>query len=260
MMLSLVAADAAGQAQALGTSSKVATDLRLQTASPHIDGRLDEAAWKSALWLGDFVEKEPIEGAEPAERTEGAVLYDGEALYVGARMWGRLPDDVPAPVTRRDQFSNGENLIVELDTYLDRRTAYASAVTSAGVRADYHLPTDNEDDRDEGFDPVWQAAVTRDSSGWRAEVRIPFSQLRFSSAAARRWGLNINRWMPSRHEDVYWVVIPKSESGFVSRFGTLEGVEGIRPSRRLELLPYTAGEAQYSSTPDPHVPLHDANT
>lgn len=260
LILSLVAADAAGQAQALGPSSKVATALRLQTAAPHIDGRLDEAAWKSALWFGDFVQKEPVEGAEPAERTEVAILYDDAALYVGARMWGRLPDDVPAPVTRRDQFSNGENLIVELDTYLDRRTAYAFAVTSAGVRADYHLPTDNEDDRDEGFDPVWQASVTRDSSGWRAEMRIPFSQLRFSAAGTQRWGLNINRWMPSRHEDVYWVVIPKSESGFVSRFGTLEGVEGIRPSRRLELLPYTAGEAQYSSAPDPRDPLHDAST
>ncbi len=256
LVLSLAAANASGQASSFGPSSKVATALRVQSAPPRIDGRLDDAAWQDAPWFGDFVQKEPVEGAEPAERTEVAFLYDDDALYVGARMWGRLPNDVPAPVTRRDQFSHGENLIVVLDTYLDRRTGYAFAVTSGGVRVDYHLPTDNEDDRDQGFDPVWQAAVTRDSSGWWAEMRIPFSQLRFSTASTRRWGVNINRWMPSRNEDVYWVVIPKSESGFVSRFGTLEGVEGIRPSRRLELLPYTAGDAQVSSAIDPRDPLH----
>lgn len=257
--LGLAATNVAGQAPSFGPSAKQAFAQRLQLNAPRIDGRLDDPAWRGAPWIRDFVQKEPVEGTAPAESTEVAFLYDGVALYVGARMRGRLADDIRAPVTRRDQFSNGENLIIVLDTYLDRRTGYAFAVTSGGVRADYHLPTDNEDDRDEGFDPVWQAAVTRDSTGWWAEMRIPFSQLRFSSALAQRWGLNINRWMPSRNEDVYWVMIPKSEHGFVSRFGTLEGIEGIRPSRRLELQPYAAGEAQYHGTVDRHDPLHESS-
>jgi len=259
MFLSLVAADVAGQAQTLGPSSKEATARRLRGEAPRVDGRLDDPAWADALWLRDFVQKDPVEGAEPEQLTEVAFFYDGEALYVGARLFGVKPWDVRAPVTRRDQTGNGEHLIVILDTYLDRRTGYAFLLSSGGVRSDWYHPSDNEGQRDSGFDPVWQAEVTRDSAGWYAEMRIPFSQLRFSHGGVQRWGLNINRWMPARNQDVYWVVVPKSETGFISRFGTLSGIEGIAPSRRLELLPYVAGDARFTNGIDPRDPFRDGS-
>jgi hypothetical protein len=262
LLLLFAARPAHGQADPphSGPSPKQTRATKVMGESPRVDGRMDDAAWQDAVWFSDFVAKEPVEGSEPNERTEMAFVYDDAALYVGARMFGRAPWDVVAHVARRDEIGSGEILIVILDPFLDRRTGYAFAITSGGVRADWYQPGDEEDYRDSGFDPVWQAQVTRDSAGWYAELRIPFSQLRFNRGDTQLWGLNINRWMPSRNEDVYWVMIPKTETGFISRFGTLTGIEGIRASRRLELMPYVAGEARRTSEVDARDPFHTRDT
>ena len=240
-------------------STKQAQARRLTTQAPTVDGSLDDDVWKTAPWFSDFVQKEPVEGGEPPERTEVGFLYDDDALYVGARMWRSPTGELPHPVTRRDQFSNAEQLIISLDTYHDHRTGFTFCISSGGVRSDYYHPGDAEDYRDYGFDPVWEARVTLDSIGWSAEMRIPFSQLRFNSRQEQVWGLNINRWMPGSNQDIYWVMIPKQESGYFSRIGQLVGIEGIRPSRRLEVLPYVAADARYTSNTDPADPFNDGS-
>jgi hypothetical protein len=227
-------------------------------AGVEVDGHLDEPAWAGAAWRRDFLQKEPVEGGEPSGRTEVAFLYDDQALYVGARMYSADPGRIPTAVTRRDQFSNAEHLVIALDTYLDRRTAYSFIISSGGVRGDYYHPSDSEGSRDYTWDPVWQARVTVDSLGWTAEARIPFSQLRFTAAGSQTWGVQVNRWMPHADEDVYWIVIPHSETGWASRFGTLKGIEGVRPTRRLELQPYVAGNATFEAAP-PGDPFNDGS-
>jgi uncharacterized protein DUF5916 len=229
--------------------AKEAGAVAIEGRPPAIDGRLDDSAWTTAHWISDFQDKEPVEGAEPSVRTEVAFLYDDDALYVGARLAEPANDPAPRPVTRRDQMSNAEHLVISLDTYHDRRTGVSFVVSSGGVRSDYFHPGDSEGNRDYGFDPVWQAKVSHQADGWTAEMRIPFSQLRFNRVTDQVWGLNINRWIPARNEDIYWVVIPKAETGFFSRFGTLNGIRGIRPARRLEITPYAAGDARYRQPP-----------
>ena len=124
--------------------------------------------------------------------------YDDDALYVGARM-SRRP--LQAPMGRRDEGDQAEHFVVYLDTYLDRRTASAFGVTAAGVRLDEYFPTD-DDDGDDVFDPGVGGADDRDAQGWTAELWIPFSQLRFTERDPQVWGLNIQRWVPSRNEEV----------------------------------------------------------
>ena len=217
-----------------------------------MDGRLDDATWQTGLFLSDFRQKEPVENAEPGDRTEVAFQYDDRALYVGARMLSHNPGAVPRDLTRRDQYGNSEHLVISLDPYLDRRTAYSFSITSGGVRRDYYHPRDNEGfgNRDFTYDPVWDGRVAFDSTGWTAEIRIPFSQLRFAKKPAQEWGLNMLRWIPTRNEDLYWVVVPRDETGFASRFGTLSGIEGIRPSRRVELVPYFASDGTFAGRPN----------
>jgi hypothetical protein len=248
------------QVPTTGPSTKHAEARPATSGPPRIDGKFDDPSWRDAAWFTDFQQKDPVELGVPAESTSVAFLFDDKALYVGARLYGRTPGDIVHSVTRRDQFSNAEHFIVILDPYLDRRTGYSFIVSAAGVRSDYYHPTDNEGSRDYGFNPVWEASVTRDSSGWFAELRIPFSQLRFTPGEAQTWGMNINRWMPGRNEDVYWVVIPRSETGFMSRFGTLTGIRGIQPSRRIELLPYVATEARFQSDVPAGNPFDDGST
>ncbi len=240
LMVGLVVVPASMEGQA---SAKTARATRIDGDTPHINGRMDEAVWETAVVISDFVQRSPDEGAAPREATAVYILYDDEALYIGARMASDDPESVAAPVTRRDGFSNAELLTVSLDTYLDRRTAYTFAVTSAGVRSDAYHASDNEHRTQRQFNPVWHAAARVDSAGWTAEMKIPYSQLRFNAADEQVWGLNMRRWTPEHHETDYWVLVPTSETGFVSRFGTLEGLVGISPSRHIELTPDLAGDA-----------------
>jgi hypothetical protein len=157
------------------------------------------------------------------------------------------PAAMRALVTRRDREESSEQLLVSFDTYRDGRTAYSFAVTSAGVRIDYYHSGDFENRRDYTYDPVWQAEVTRDAQGWTAEIRIPFSQLRFNPADQQLWGVNVVRNTPARNEIAFWRLIGRNETGWASRMGELSGIEGIGAARRLELLPYAATDTRVNS-------------
>ncbi|HEX6066059.1 MAG TPA: carbohydrate binding family 9 domain-containing protein, partial [Longimicrobiales bacterium] len=224
---------AAQEAQPIAKASSAAR-ITAQRAgeSPKVDGRLDEALWQSARWLSDFVQREPHEGQPATERTEVAIFYDEDALYIGARMHSSDPAGVRALVTRRDREESSEQLLVSLDTYLDRRTAYSFGVTAAGVRIDYYHAGDHEGNRHYSYDPVWQAETQRHAGGWTAEIRIPFTQLRFNAGPEQQWGINIVRSTPARNEIAFWQLVGRNQTGWASRMGLLVGIQGIRPSRR----------------------------
>jgi hypothetical protein len=231
-----------------GSSPKQTMAVPVAEDAIGVDGALDEPAWRTAQWFTDFRQKEPEEGAEPSERTEVAFVFDDHALYVGARMFHSDPSALGAELSRRDDIApRSETLVVSLDTYRDRRTAYSFAVTAAGVRIDWYNAEDTEGSRDETFDPIWEARTRIDDDGWTAEMRIPFSQLRFNERPEQTWGLNVNRWIPTKNEDIYWVYVPRDETGWASRFGTLLGLDGIRQGKRMELMPYVASDARLTS-------------
>lgn len=235
---------------------KTARAVRIGGPPPHIDGLLDEAAWTAAVPITDFVEKVPVEGADPKVRTEVRIMYDDDALYVGARLRRPDPANIPVPVTRRDGSSNAELLVLSFDTYADRRTAYSFSISSGGVRGDYYHGQDSQSDRQYEYDPIWTARARVDSLGWTAEMRIPFSQLRFG-ARDRSWGLEIQRAIPDQNMDLYWVMIPRAQdqSGWSSFFGELAGIEGIRTGRGVELVPYVAGDLTIRGNRDPANPF-----
>jgi hypothetical protein len=230
---------------------------RLIGAAVHVDGRLDEPAWEGAEFVSGFIQKDPVEGAPATLDTEIAFLYDEGSLYIGARMAAPSRESIRAQVTRRDNAGNAERLIVSIDSYNDKRTAYTFGVTASGVRVDYYHASDNERDRDYSWNPVWTASATTRDDGWTAEMRIPFSQLRFNAADVQSWGVNVNRFIPGRNEDTYWVYIPKQETGWSSRFGELRGISGIAPTRRVEVLPYVTSNATVNADRDPANPFDD---
>jgi hypothetical protein len=221
---------------------KQAQAVRVAEGTIRLDGRLDESAWSLASPLDDFVQKEPEEGAPPTDPIEVRFLYDDNALYVGARMFSRTP--IQAPLGRRDEGDQAEHLHVSLDTYLDRRTAATFGVTATGVRLDFYHASDDDWNEDETFNPVWEARTAIDANGWSAELWIPFSQLRFNDGSSQTWGLNVRRWIPSRNEEVFWSPVLRTDERWASLFGNLTGIEGIRPRRRLEILPYVASNAR----------------
>ena len=233
----LVAAALVSPASAQEPPRKQAQAIRVAAGAIRVDGRLDDQGWRDVPPITDFVQREPEEGAPPTDRIEVRFAYDDDALLVGARMLSGSP--IQAPMGRRDSGDQAEHIVVSLDTYLDRRTASEFGVTAAGVRLDDYYASDTQDG-DEGFSPVWQARTTIDGEGWSAELRIPFSQLRFNDRTPQVWGLNVRRWVPTRNEQVLWTLVGRTEQRWASLFGDLVGIDGIRPRRRLELMPYVA--------------------
>ena len=89
-----------------------------------------------------------------------------------------------------------------LDSYHDRRTGYEFVVNPAGVKADYAIYNDGNEDV--AWDAVWDVATRIDSLGWTAEYRIPLSQLRYSAKGRRHLRLPglarpIQRHTETRH-------------------------------------------------------------
>lgn len=225
------------------TLLKQITVERIHAGLVKLDGRLDDSVWKHATFHSDFEQKGNDRSYPPRVRTEVAFLRDDEALYVGARMQKEAGDASSTLLGSRDDAGNAERILVSLDTHRDRTTAYTFGVTVGGVRVDYLQSHDMEGWKDDSFDPVWEARVDVGTETWTAEMRIPFSQLRFSTAGEKIWGLNVRRWNPTTYLDVYWVVIPYDMSGWASRFGELRGLDDLASRSRTEITPYVLGRA-----------------
>ena len=244
--LLLLLAPALAVAQTPSGSPAPSTAPTVSHAAPargsiRIDGRLDEPAWAAAPVTSTFTQIDPAEGQPATQRTEVRVLYDDEALYVGVRLHDTGP--VTARLGRRDMsLGDSDWFGLMIDSYHDHRTAFGFDVNPAGVKRD-ELKTINDDDN--AWDAVWDVATTIDAGGWTAEYRVPFSQLRFARDSVQTWGVQFERLIGRNREYAVSTFIPKRDPGGVPRYGHLEGLRGLAPGKRLEILPYTLTRAEY---------------
>jgi hypothetical protein len=230
-----------------GVSAQRATDIVL-------DGRLDEAVWQTPDPATGFRQQAPNDGA-PAQRTEVRFAYDDGALYVGARMYDSLgADGVTRQLTRRDQTVESDYIQLVLDTYHDHAGRTVLQVNPSGVIYDAGQASPNADP---SWDPVWQAETRVDSAGWTAEMRIPWSQLRFGGAQEQVWGLQIWRFVQRLNESSMWSYWGRSESGGPARFGHLAGIRIDHRPRGLEIMPYALARASYVTPTQPGSPFQE---
>lgn len=218
-----------------------------------IDGVLAERAWQSAPVVAGLRQQRPNEGAEPTQRTEVRVLYDEQALYVAARMFDAHADSIVRTLARRDYGMRSDVFTLFLDPQHDRRSGYYFGLSAAGTLYDGTLQ--NDGGRSATWDGVWEGRTRVDGEGWTAELRIPFSQLRFARADVQEWGINFERSLGRGFEENYLAYTPSSESGFVSRFPLLTGLAGVSPGRAIEVMPYGTSKAEYLQ----HEPLDPFN-
>ncbi len=211
------------------------------TPTPQIDGRLDDVAWGSVDWAGEFVQREPADGVPPSKQTQFKVVYDDQALYFAFRAFDD-PTLVRSLLSRRDRFP-GDWVEVNIDSYFDHRTAFSFTLSLSGTRGDEAISEDGNR-WDTNWDPVWEGATAVDKEGWTGEMRIPLNELRFSGEDKQTWGLQVQRRLFRQEERSTWQPIPKGVPGWVSRFGELRGLDGLKPRRRLELLPYSVAKAE----------------
>ncbi|HEX8410156.1 MAG TPA: DUF5916 domain-containing protein [Thermoanaerobaculia bacterium] len=215
--------------------------------APVVDADLSDAAWANAPEMTGFTQRDPNEGQPATQQTRIKAAYTEEAIYFAAVM----EDDGKATplLARRDSdLNNGDYIRISIDSQQDRLNGAAFVVNASNVQMDMILYNDIYDDI--SWDAVWDSAAKITDRGWVAEVRIPYSQLRFQDKPVHTWGLNVSRWNARTRESSRLVHSPKTESGFVSRFGDLEGIEGVKPRRAFEVMPYAVARTDLRSRAD----------
>jgi hypothetical protein len=214
----------------------------IQTEVPKVDGKLNDVAWATALWEDHFTQFQPYEGIEPSQQSAFAVLYDKYNIYIGFKLFDTAPDSIVQRMTRRDQM-DGDIAGFEIDTYDDKRTAFAFGVSAAGVKWDFVVSNDGNN-QDDTWNPIWWVEVTQDSLGWYAEMRIPLTQLRFDMKKAIEWGFEPFRLLFRKEEVSLWQPISKKLAGFVSQFGRISGFQDIESRNIVDIMPYVVAKTE----------------
>ena len=237
MALLFVFLSALGYAQ-----TKTYTATRVDSP-PHIDGYLNDDCWLQVEWAGDFVQYEPQSGAAPSQQTQFAVAYDDDNLYVAIKALDTEPDKIVKRISRRDN-ADGDWVAICIDSYEDKMTAFEFCVSASGSKSDY-LRSESTGE-DESWDPIWEVKTSIANDGWHAEMRIPYSQLRFGKKTSYHWGLQVVRNIYRHQELSFWQPIDKASSQFVGKFATLEGITHISPRKDVEIVPFALSQLTLS--------------
>ncbi|MEP2773696.1 MAG: DUF5916 domain-containing protein [Fulvivirga sp.] len=219
------------------------TTQRVQGEPPKIDGLGDDPAWEQVEWGGgDFIQRSPDDAAAPTVQTHFKILYDEKNLYILSKNLDPEPDKIVSRMSRRDGF-DGDWIEVNIDSYYDKRTAFSFTSSVSGVKGDEYI-SNNGNNWDSNWDPIWYLRTSINDEGWIAELRIPLSQLRFANKEEHVWGLQFTRRFFRNEERSVWQYIPQGAAGWVHLFGELRGIKGIKPQKQLEIQPYVVGRVE----------------
>ena len=235
-----VSVSAAQQPDRPRRDTPVATAQRT-TGTIHIDGRLDEPDWARTALIGPLTQREPLEGRPATERTDVRILFDEQALYIGIECHEPHPRGlVSTQLTRDANLDVDDRVTIVLDPFFDHRNGFFFQVNPAGARSDGQI-SNNAQSLTRDWDGIWDAAVTRNSEGWTAEIAIPFKTLRFRPDQTV-WGFNVERQIKHLFETDRWAAARvTSWIGNLSDAGQLTGLEGARQGHGLDVRPDVSG-------------------
>ena len=211
--------------------------------SIEIDGELSEEDWQNAEPITEFAQIEPYEGEPLTEPMEARILYDNENIYFGFTCYDSDMSQLIANEMRRDarDIHENDNVFLLLDTYNDKRSGFFFRMNALGAVQDRAV-TNSGDTFNSDWDAIVACKAKIHDGYWTLEFSIPFSQLRFNKREPMVWGLNLGRELPRNQEESIWAPVPASYGGLAkyrtANVGSLVGLEGIAPSRHLEVLPY----------------------
>jgi len=225
--------------------NKMASIKRIYYASrselkPKIDGKLDDECWQQiGNWDSGFIQQQPHQAASPSQQTEIKILYDDKYLYFAIICHDNEPEKMNPILGRRD-VNSGDMAGIALDSYNDKQTAFEFNLTAAGQKVDLmHM---GEYGWDFEWNAVWDGKTTVGDSAWYAEMRVPFTQIRFSNQDEHIWGMHIWRWIHRFQEESQWKLIPVDAPAMVYIFGELRGINNIPSKRNFEVMPYVKGK------------------
>lgn len=225
------------------------TTRAIRVATPSLlDGRLDDQVWRLATPLTDLIQRDPDNGQPMSQPSVVQFAYDDRFLYVAFMNVDRDAAAIASGLARRDEPPQTDQVTIGIDPRHDHQTGYFFQTNPSGWQGDLSLFDDDRTERD--YNAVWDVRTQILDTGWSAEFRIPFSQLRFTASPSpgQVWGLNVQRQIRRRSENGTWVPKPRGTRGEVSLFGHLVFEAPIEPPSRLELTPYALARTEQRTT------------
>ena len=210
------------------------------TSPPKIDGILDEELWNNAPIAENFIERNPKNGQKEPEdfKTTVKVVYDDTGIYFGIAMMDPNPQNIQKELTERDEMGNDDLFGITINGYNDHQQALFFVIQASGVQADAKIMSTANDDF--SWNAVWYSAVQITKSGWNAEVKIPYSELRFPKKDVQTWGINFMRVIQKTNQNLTWNFVDNKKATYLMYDGILEGIQNIKPPLRLSLTPYVS--------------------
>jgi len=208
-----------------------------------LNAEFNESIWENAIWTSDFTQLKPRPGNKPTKRTEVAILYDQEALYFGIKCFDN-PDSVSKVLSVRDDFNPNLDLFaIFIDTYNDRQNGFFFGITSRGVQLDAKIFNGDFNDL---LNLVWRSKTNINESGWFAELKIPYSALRFPKTEVQDWNINFGRQISRLREENTWNPVNPDLENYLLESGKVKNVVDISPPLRLALIPFLSSYVNFS--------------
>ncbi len=230
------------------SQKRVYNTKQIESKSPIIDGYLNDDVWKIVEWSNNFTQRIPNDGDKASQKTSFKVIYDNDYLYIAVRAYDTEVEKIERTMTRRDGFA-GDLIEINIDSYFDKRTGFSFSASASGVKGDELISNDGNN-WDKNWNPVWYLKTSIDDKGWIVEIKIPFNQLRFGKKEEQIWGIQVQRYLFRKSEKSYWEHISQDKSGWVSHFGELHGIKGIKPKRQISLTPYASAKFEFLESED----------
>jgi hypothetical protein len=209
---------------------------------PVIDANPLDNCWSKSNTFENFRQYEPFSGAPSRFRTIVRMVYDDEAIYVCAVMYDPFPDSIRAELGQRDADNSivADYFNVDIGPYNDGINAYSFKLTASGIQTDIRRSS-GTGGRDVNWDAVWKSSSVITDSGWVAEIKIPFSAIRFPAEGVNKWGVNFWRFIQRDGEWSSWNYADKTFGTTINYLGNMSGFTGINPPVRISVSPYMSG-------------------
>jgi hypothetical protein len=220
------------------------------------DGVINDACWKNVLPL-QMVMHTPTFGNEPSEKSEVMLCYDNTYLYIGARLFDSNPSDMLISSKKRDESEvASEELMLIFDSFNDKENGLGFATTPTGLRNDFTISKDamqegggpGEGPFNQSWNTFWDVKTTKNDQGWFAEIRIPFSSMRFKENDGKIvMGFICIRNIAHKNEvDIFPAIPPNWGESSAYRPSKAQEVvfEGLRSKKPFYIAPYAIGGYQ----------------
>ena len=200
-----------------------------------IDGDLNDAGWVGVSQATNFTQAEPVDMTRPSSKTSAMLTYDDDNLYIAISAFDDNPDAIRSTLRDRDNIFSDDYVGFMLDTYGDASWAYQIYSNASGIQGDARWTQNGED---ESFDIVFSSAGRITEDGYQVEFAVPFASLRFPEKNVQDWKVTFWRVRPRESKEEYsWAAISKNDPNFLGQFGTIIGIENVKPGKQFEILP-----------------------